>query len=98
MKCEECGRDGVFRIKKLALVIGFALRCSECGAEYQYHNGLLVFLSVLVQVLISLSIIYAFGHLSVERLLIGLSIGTILIVFIVLVLPIRKLEKFRITK
>ena len=96
MKCNECNKDGVSPFKKLGLILGINFRCSQCGAEFTLNKGLVLVVSMLVQISILFSVIFAFIHMTAYLAYGTLALALIFIGILVMLLPIKVCSKIGI--
>jgi len=90
MQCQECKENGISSLNKAGLIFDLGVQCTKCGAEYRLRKGLALIISLLTQVVILLSIVYAFVYMEAYIAYIGIFLGLALVGAIGLLLPMRK--------
>ena len=90
MQCQECKENGINPLNKAGLIFDLGVRCSKCGVEFRLHKGLAFFISLLFEITVLLSIVYAFVYMDAYIAYLGVFLGLILVGAIALVLPMRK--------
>ena len=89
MKCCECNKDGISPFKKLGLLAGIDFRCSQCGTEFTLNKGFGFVVSILINISIWFSVIFAFYYMAAY-----LAYGTLVLAFVfigtlVILLPLK---------
>lgn len=90
MECQHCKKDGISVVSKSVMLFGLRIRCHKCGTLFKLHRGVGFLLAVAIELVVMLSVFWAFKNLSPGLLWLSFSIGMLFLLAISVSLPLKK--------